>query len=113
MKISPHFGDIKNASSESELSQIKRNIDDCFLHIEERNLAKIPKHRNQEVLLRKVELKRIELATAKVQPDITEIENKLGESPFVSSHELRNSDYQAEMISLVNDDGRRQTRKQA
>src|SRR5437868_13758113 len=50
---------------------------------------------------------------AKIKPDITEIEAELNKKPVVSSNELKNSDYQTEMINLVKDDSQRTTQKQA
>ncbi|CAG8640571.1 9957_t:CDS:2, partial [Racocetra persica] len=47
---------------------------------------------------------------AKIKPDITEIEAELNKKPVVSSSELKNSDYQTEMINL--DDSQRATQKQ-
>ncbi|CAG8691784.1 14255_t:CDS:2 [Cetraspora pellucida] len=49
---------------------------------------------------------------AKVKPDITEIEAELNKKPVVSSSELKNSDYQIEMINLVRDDSQRAAQKQ-
>jgi hypothetical protein len=49
---------------------------------------------------------------AKVQPDITEIENELAKSPSVYSSEL-SFDYETEMIDLVADNNQRKVRKQA
>jgi len=50
---------------------------------------------------------------AKVQPDIVEIEAELNKKPAIAKSELKNSNYESEMLNLVSDDSQRAARKQA
>jgi len=51
------------------------------------------------------------ISQAKVQPDINEIETELNKKPTISASELKNSDYQTQIVSLVTDDAQRNTKK--
>ncbi|CAJ0824772.1 6780_t:CDS:10 [Entrophospora sp. SA101] len=55
--------------------------------------------------------KKTQLRSAKVQPDLTEIATELNQKPVILASELKNSDYETELLNLATNDTQRNNRK--